>query len=207
MTTPTEHLDPRVIRTRKLLRDALIELIPERGYDAITVKDITDRATLNRATFYLHYRDKEDLLDRGFEEIWHELTRGNPFPHAPGGRLSLDATHETVRTDFEHLARHAAFYRVMIGRDGVGHFIHRMQQHVYATTAERLAGLPVHRSPTDPPLDVVLQFIASAYVGLMQWWLEHDMPSSPDEMAGTIVKLYDVSPFEAMGLRTGGATG
>ena len=206
MSTPTEHLDPRVVRTRKLLRDALIELIPERGYDAITVKDIADRATVNRATFYLHYRDKDDLLDRGFEEIWNDLTRSNPFPQAPGGRLSLDATHETVRLDFEHLSRHAAFYRVMIGRNGVAHFIRRMEEHVYTTTEERLARLSAHRSPTDLPLEIVLQFIASAYVGLMQWWLEHDMPSSPEEMATTIVRLYDVSPFEAMGLHTGGGT-
>lgn len=202
MSKRGEHLDPRVIRTRKLLREALIELIPEKGYDEITIKDITDRATLNRATFYLHYRDKEDLLDRGFEEIWDELTRENPFPKAPGGKLSLDATRETVLTDFEHLAKHAEFYRVMIGKHGVAHFIYRMQDYVYRSTEARLKALGPSRHKTDLPLEIVLQFVASAYVGLMHWWLDNDLPSAPGEMADLIVQLYGVSPFEALGLRT-----
>jgi AcrR family transcriptional regulator len=202
MSKRGEHLDPRVIRTRKLLREALIELIPEKGYDEITIKDITDRATLNRATFYLHYRDKEDLLDRGFEEIWDELTRDNPFPEAPGGKLSLDATHETVLTDFEHLAKHAEFYRVMIGKHGVAHFIYRMQEYVYRSTEVRLQALAPIRRKDDLPLEIVLHFVASAYVGLMHWWLDSGMPSPPEDMADLIVQLYGVSLFEAMGLRT-----
>jgi len=202
MSKKGERLDPRVIRTRKLLREALIELIPEKGYDEITIKEITDRATLNRATFYLHYRDKEDLLDRGFEEIWDELTRENPFPEAPGGKLSLDATRKTILTDFEHLARHAEFYRVMIGRHGVAHFIYRMQEYVYKATEKRLQALGSSRRQADLPLEVVLQFVASAYVGLMHWWLDNDMPSSPSEMAELIARIYNVSPFEAMGLHT-----
>lgn len=202
MSRKSDQLDPRVVRTRKLLREALIDLIPEKGYDEITIKDITDRATLNRATFYLHYRDKEDLLDRGFEEIWDELTRENPFPKAPGGKLSLDATRETVLTDFEHLAKHADFYRVMIGKHGLAHFIYRMQEYVYVSTKQRLETLGPSRHPADVPLEIVLHFVASAYVGLMHWWLENDMPSAPGEMADLIVKLYGVSPFEAMGLHT-----
>jgi len=202
MSKKRARLDPRVIRTRKLLREALIELIPERGYDAITVKDITDRATLNRATFYLHYRDKEDLLDRGFEEIWDELTRDNPFPQASDGKLSLDATRQTVLTDFEHLAKHAGFYRVMIGKQGVAHFIYRMQEYVYRSTEERLKSLESVRAPGEIPESIVLQFVASAYVGLMHWWLENDMPVEPEEMANLVVQLYSASLFEAMGLHT-----
>lgn len=207
MSRTTDHVDPRVIRTRKLLRDSLIELISERGYDAITVKDITERATLNRATFYLHYQDKEDLLERGFEQIWDELTAENPFPQAPGGRLSLDATRETVLRDFRHLARYAAFYRVMIGGHGVSTFVRRMQDYVYRSTQQRLRPFAARRPRAEPPLDIVLQFMASAYVGLMQWWLEHDMPTTPDEMADIVVRLYATSPFEAMGLQPGAAAG
>lgn len=54
--------DPRVIRTRQLLQTALLELMQEKPFQAISVTDLTRRATLNRATFYLHYLDKFDLL-------------------------------------------------------------------------------------------------------------------------------------------------
>lgn len=57
-----KQLDRRVRRTRRALQDSLTSLILEKGYDAVTVEDITDRADLGRTTFYLHYKDKEELL-------------------------------------------------------------------------------------------------------------------------------------------------
>lgn len=56
-----EHSDPRVRRTRKLLEDAYRDLIGEKPYAEVSVLDITERATVNRATFYAHYVDKQDL--------------------------------------------------------------------------------------------------------------------------------------------------
>ena len=55
-------MDRRVQRTRKLLRDALMSLIMEDGYDAVSIQDITEKANLGRATFYLHFKDKDELL-------------------------------------------------------------------------------------------------------------------------------------------------
>src|SRR2546428_4009813 len=56
--------DPRVKRTRKLLMDAFSELLHEKGFGALTLQDVAERATVNRATFYAHFTDKYDLLDR-----------------------------------------------------------------------------------------------------------------------------------------------
>lgn len=64
-----EKEDRRVVRTRQLLRDALVSLILERGYDEVTVQDVLDRANLGRSTFYAHYRNKDDLLFSGFEQF------------------------------------------------------------------------------------------------------------------------------------------
>jgi AcrR family transcriptional regulator len=200
MSKKSDRLDPRVMRTRRLLRDALMELIPEKGYEAIRVQDITDRATLNRATFYLHYRDKQDLLDRGFDQIWNELTSENPLPVEVGGRLSLEGTRLTVLSDFQHLEKYADFYKAMLGDRGAAHFIHRMQDHVFATTLRRLEAVRGEKPELDFPLAMVLTYIAAAYIGLMQWWLENDMPYRPEQMAEMIVRLYAASPFSAMGL-------
>src|SRR5690348_1078975 len=65
--------DLRIRRTHKLLQEAMIALIAERGFDAITVGDIADRAMVNRATFYRHYEDKYDLVAKIFEETANEL--------------------------------------------------------------------------------------------------------------------------------------
>src|SRR5215216_6296836 len=65
-------MDRRIQRTRKALRTALLELIKEKGYDAISIEEITDRANLGRATFYLHYKDKEELLLEEFRDMANE---------------------------------------------------------------------------------------------------------------------------------------
>ena len=201
MSKKEERLDPRIRRTRKLLRNALIELISEKGFDEITVKDITERATLNRATFYLHYKDKQDLLAKGFDEIWDELTERNPLPIAQDGSLALEGTKITILTDFEHIKENSKFYRVMLGEQGVAEFIHRMQEHVNAATTARIQAV-IGNLPSGPvPIEIVLQFISSAYVGIIQWWLEQGQSYSPEDMANLIVSLYRISPFKAMGLQ------
>jgi len=63
----------RLRRTRKLLREALIELIEERGFEALTIGEITERAMVSRAAFYRNYRDKYDLVEQIFEEAMGAL--------------------------------------------------------------------------------------------------------------------------------------
>src|SRR5689334_21361134 len=73
--------DRRVGRTRDLLQKALLELIDERGYDAITIQDIVDRANVARATFYVHYTSKDDLFLSCHEAILSEFQSGPLRPH------------------------------------------------------------------------------------------------------------------------------
>lgn len=63
-----KQIDPRIIRTRKLIMDAFIELSMKKDFKDITIKDITTNATINRATFYSHFIDKFDLLDKVLSE-------------------------------------------------------------------------------------------------------------------------------------------
>jgi AcrR family transcriptional regulator len=193
-------IDPRVKRTRQLLRQALMDLIPEKGYNAITIKDITDRATLNRATFYLHYRDKDDLLYKGMREVLDELTAANPLPVAEAGVLSTAETRITIERDFKHVAQNESFYRAMLGENGVWGFAHRLQKYIYELTERRLISV-LGELPAGPvPAEIVLAHIASAYVGIIQWWVENDMPYPVVEMADHLVNLYALGIYQAIGL-------
>src|SRR5215470_720096 len=71
MSQPTNNV--RVRRTQKLLREALIELIAERGFDALTVEELTSRALVSRAAFYRNYKDKYDLVEQIFAEVMRTL--------------------------------------------------------------------------------------------------------------------------------------
>src|SRR3954471_18394318 len=79
--------DRRVVRTRTTLRDALLPLILERGWEDISVQDVCDRAKVGRSTFYTHFADKEDLLLSGFEDLKSMLRALRP--PAEKGRATL----------------------------------------------------------------------------------------------------------------------
>ena len=94
--------DPRVKRTRKLLQQTLADLMHEKSFDAITVQDIAERSTLNRATFYAHFEDKNDLLDSIMREGIEQALAGNVPDTAA---LSTDTLRTLCRTVFDFLAQ------------------------------------------------------------------------------------------------------
>ena len=94
--TTTERVDPRVKRTRKLLQQALLELFQEKGFASISIQDITERATVNRATFYAHFPDKYALLDSIIREQFQQAA-ASKLPSSPSwGVQSLRLLIEVV---------------------------------------------------------------------------------------------------------------
>lgn len=96
--------DRRVQRTRKVLQEAMVQLIREKGYDAITVQDILDRADVGRATFYAHYQSKEDLFMAHHDTLISSLGVGqssleelvSPDPPEFAYRVSASAVHQSI---------------------------------------------------------------------------------------------------------------
>src|SRR5207247_5251599 len=101
----------RVRRTQKLLREALIELIEERGFEALTIGELTSRAMVSRAAFYRNYQDKYDLVEQIFEEAMSALL-------GAVGELGLEHPPESWVKFFEHMAEHGRRYRALLGRTG-----------------------------------------------------------------------------------------
>lgn len=93
--------DPRVKRTRKLLQDALLELLAEKSFDAITVQDIADRSTINRATFYTHFADKYELFG-SFTHAWFRKAVQRRLDH--GATLSRSNLRLLILASMEALA-------------------------------------------------------------------------------------------------------
>lgn len=203
MSRNENRIDPRVKRTRQLFRQALMDLIPEKGYHAITIQDIADRATLNRATFYLHYRDKDDLLYTGMREVLDELSANNPLPIDEASVLSAEEMRTTIELDLKLVAQNIGFYRAMLGEHGVWGFAYTLQKYFYEITQYRLISV-FGKLPKGPvPPEIVLAYVTSAYVGTIQWWVEQDMPYTISEMADYLVRLYAVGIFQALGLEPG----
>src|SRR5690349_11404731 len=112
--------DRRIARTRQLLRDALTSLILERGYDTLTIQDITDKANLGRATFYLHFKDKEELLTVSLQEVFDDLKARIGAPSKEG---LLNGTSPSSILIFEHVAANCDLYRVMLKAQGAAELL------------------------------------------------------------------------------------
>jgi AcrR family transcriptional regulator len=87
--TTAERVDPRVKRTRKLLQQAFLELLQEKGFASISIQDITQRATVNRATFYAHFPDKYALMDSILREQFQQAVASTLPPSPSWGVQSL----------------------------------------------------------------------------------------------------------------------
>jgi AcrR family transcriptional regulator len=101
-----ERIDPRVRRTRQLLMKAFQELLAEKSLEAITVQDVADRATVNRATFYAHFEDKYDLIDQAFEESFAAVLHKKLLPGFEFSPTNLQLLIQTICEFLEQLHHH-----------------------------------------------------------------------------------------------------
>ena len=195
--------DRRVQRTRELLQKALIELIGERGYDAITIQEIVARANVGRTTFYLHYSSKDDLFMSCHEAIVSEFHFGPLYPH-PLSRealLSPEAP-EGMTAAYRHLEdAWVRLYPIFQGKDGP--LILRRIRDWSAKEIE--ANLRAAFAETDStiPLDVLVNYLAGAQLALVQWWLEKRQPHTLENLARTFHRLQRAAIRDAFGLRDG----
>lgn len=172
------NIDRRVERTRRTLHEALIRLIVRKGYDALTVQEIIDEADVGRATFYAHYRGKDDLLRGGFERLRDELKtarkeayrskRGRPLPFS----LAM----------FEHACAYREVYRAMLGGQGSNIATSEIRRVLTEFVKEDLSELG---EDVAVPRDLRLQFVVGTFLTALTWCLEKRpklQPSQIDEM-------------------------
>ena len=172
--------DRRIERTRRMLSDALFALIVERGYDDITVQDITERANVGRATFYLHYKDKEILLSESLKQLVNELTKYvEPNTNSP-------ATYKTLSVRvFQHIAQHHVLYRALLGEAGPPIISIRMRRYL-AELIQNYVILPVAaRGKSEVAPELLATHAAGSLLALLVWWLDNNLEQSAEEM-GTL---------------------
>lgn len=172
--------DRRVGRTRGLLHEALLTLIIEKGYEEVTVQDILDKANLGRSTFYSHYRDKDDLLLRGFDhlratmETQHRSLADKTRGKGADFNLSLDL--------FRHAQENHRLYKAMVGKRSGQMVMRQAHDYLASLVRERLESLLKNRKNPPLPLELAAQWTASSFLSLLTWWLDRNMPYTAEKM-------------------------
>src|SRR5215468_5129720 len=118
MTQSASNL--RVRRTQKLLREALIALIEERGFEALTIGELTERAMVSRAAFYRNYQDKYDLVEQIFEEAMSTLFEAV-------GEFGQEHPPDVWLRFFDQIALYDRLYRALLGKKGSPWFVQKMR--------------------------------------------------------------------------------
>lgn len=172
-------IDRRVARTRTMLQNALIALMLEKGYEAITVEDICAAADVGRSTFYAHYASKEDLHRSGMEELRRQLADRQKDAAAKqdgarGLRFSLPI--------FEHARDHIDHYRAMVGRRGDAGALGHLRRLVADMVRGELAAGSAKCSIDGVPRELVVQYLVGAYMAVLTWWLASGAKLSPQRV-------------------------
>ncbi|WP_332236756.1 TetR/AcrR family transcriptional regulator [Sporolactobacillus sp. KGMB 08714] len=200
-----QQIDRRIARTRRMIRDALTKLIEEKGFDAITVSDLTERADINRGTFYLHYRDKYDLLRQSEEEIladieaisemsMEQLNDDSPVQYEKMEKQIPFLVHLLV-----YLGSNSDFMKVILGPRGDLSFHIKlkdiMSRHLILKLKEWQSG------ESSVPIEYIAAYLISADFGIVQLWLENGMKESAKELAVIMNNITFQGPARAAGYR------
>ncbi len=180
--------DRRVLRTRRLLKKALIELTDDKEYEEITIRDITDHADIGYATFFRHYDGKDDLMLEIFTETIDEIesllvSHGDRYFEQEGYLL------------FEHVSENQALYRSILDSQN---FTRKFRDHTKKMVQLHIEGHIEHVASPSFPVEIAAQHMVSSLIGLIDWWLANDLVFPIERMAMIYERLIIQGTWHAM---------
>lgn len=170
--------DRRVQRTRRALRDALISLLEEHSWDDINIQNLCERADVGRSTFYIHFRNKEELLVSGFDDL-----RAMLHAQAAARKMTTDSL-LFVRGLIEHVYEQRALFRAIIGRRS-GHVVQKRFREMVNLLIEEEVFLPA----AGWQRDAGVRYMAGALVELLAWWVDAGNARTADDIERLFYQL------------------
>lgn len=188
----TKKESRRTKMTRMLLKTALIELMQEKPFKQITIKELCEKADLNRTTFYLHYNDQQDVLDDIEKEVIEQTAE-----HIKNVSPSID-TVELIETFLLYVQKNDTLFRTLLTGDSNEEFQLEFIRHALETIHDRLPSYGDSVSER-----YVLTFLMYGTIHIIIEWLESDFDISARETAGLIYALCDSVREKDLSVREG----
>ncbi|MEJ8546888.1 TetR/AcrR family transcriptional regulator [Brevibacillus borstelensis] len=192
--------DLRILRTKQSIRTAFYELIQEKGYEAITIQDIADRAIINRNTFYLHYQNKPDLLNTCMDELLSELKNAVILCPIHMNPFSISILEIVMQAILEHISSNITFYYAMLIEENR---IYQFRTKVESIIKDKLneGWNPVQgNSPLAISKELLLEFLVSSFMGIVIWWIKNDRPLPAGEVSFQFSRIVAYGHFKAAGI-------
>ncbi|MGM1049300.1 MAG: TetR/AcrR family transcriptional regulator [Bacillota bacterium] len=179
-------MDRRILKTKEAIYQAFIALVSEKNFEEITINEIADRANVNRGTIYFHYTDKYDLLEKCINDHLSKMV-SICIPTAPNQR-DVDLIHSTLLPVFQYFEQNHKFYASMLMNKGIPAFRERMLGIVTGNIREQINMEDLNKGYDK---QLITQFMASAFVGVIEWWILNNMPHSPKYVAEQLWGLFE----------------
>lgn len=187
-------IDPRIQRTKAMFEEALLELMEEKEYKKITVREISERSTMNRATFYLHYYDKDELLEQMLEDALEKLrvcVQVNEIEF----KYDSENPHPIFVRLFNKLMDRQRFYKVMLVNEKAPYFTESVKDIIEILVRRGSQHMIDDGTEFTVPVEISIAYITTAYLGVIMWWLRNDMPYTPAYMAKQLTRMSTIGPF------------
>jgi len=209
--TKEPKIDRRVQRTLHSLRTALFELIKEKEYDEISIEEITTRANVGRTTFYLHYKDKDDLLMEEFSTTIYERVQSlSEIPFSVWLPVSEEDNEnnkplQPLLLVFQHIHDHSELYYLLLKSANSNKIVERIRK----VSTDAIIKFVENKMETDPipvlsevPIEFFAAFFSGALISIANWWIGEDMRHTPEEVTDMFRSLFFRGAKEALGYST-----
>ncbi len=177
--------DRRVQKTQQALQNALIELILEKGYDAVMIQDILDRANVGRSTFYAHYTDKEALLMSRLDQLRGAFEEHFQAVQGISSGVQLNLPLFVLRyVEHEH-----QLFKALFGKRGSGKYTSHLHTFLLKFVRDILKSYGVHLPTYEREL--VAHYITQTFLSMLVWWVDNNMPCSAEDLYGLLMRLIE----------------
>ncbi|MCQ3930840.1 MAG: hypothetical protein DPW16_10310 [Chloroflexi bacterium] len=192
MTTPAlDRHEQRKLETRQRLLDAAEQVFSRMGYEAASVLDITEAANVSKRTFYLHFNDKEDLIEalamRGFVEVRTQVEDKENI--LPPDHTFQEGMYRVARLIFDYVQDHPQLMQIVFGRGGSFRLQAMAREFIAQAWEENIMRECTWKDDALVPPMIVANAMAGIMFQLMCWWSQHPNEYTPDEMAQMYVSI------------------
>lgn len=176
--------DRRIQKSKDSIMNAFIKLMGEKDFERITINQIAECANVNRGTIYLHYTDKYDLLDKCISTHLNKIFDVCINNSTDSGNVSSQST---LFKTFEYIQKDSVFFHTMLSNKGVTAFSAQLQKMIEARVEAMYQQMKIDKRIKK---DFAVQFLSSAIVGLLTWWIVNSFPYSSKEMVSQIHLMF-----------------
>ncbi|WP_159722032.1 TetR/AcrR family transcriptional regulator [Enterococcus sp. CSURQ0835] len=193
--------DLRVKRTHKMIVEAFVSLVEQKGYDNVTVQEIADTAMINRATFYAHFKDKQDLYDFIFHKAIDAFASVlDPEQIVQGNRLKVKQIELVLTNIYHNIQQNRKFFLTVMDssanemlRKQIADILDERYAHIFNR-------LKITENEIEVPMDFIIEYMTSIFVGTLHWWITSGTEMTANHLAKLVIKLVGNGHLTILGI-------